>query len=421
MIQPFNTFFRNIIEFNTDSKEPAYLVKREKLTNYLTLIGSSVYLFYGFIFIVLRYPFDALLNFGVCIVLFGGYFVLSYYQKVKLARFFLFYLLPILGFLPFTFRYGNIGAEYYTFALLIMFIFLEDKRSHHYLYLAFCILLFFGSKFIIASHPVAPHLQSLAEKCYVPNIIFSFLLSASFILLFKKEISHKHQKITNVSKQLEQKYLEERNRLEQIEFLSNELNHRVKNNLQIITSIINIQLSQYTTPESYQALINIRNKILSMSLIHQKLIKTEKGYLVSLDNYLNNLIDNILDNINKEFSIRKRVRLEPIKIHMEDAVHMGLIVNELITNSIKHANNNNHAVSLKVDLARKDDIIILKVKDNGSGFPPNYDLEKSNSFGLTFIYQLVQSYRGHMSIQNKNGAEVTIDLILKTQEENAIT
>lgn len=403
------SIYKKIIEFKVGNEDSDHIIKRKKLVNFLAFIGSIIYLTYTIIFIVADMPLHASINFGACILTFGSYFLLSYLNNKNLAWFCIFYLLPFLGLFPFIYLYGNIGVEYYTFPLLIMYIFVESDRKKHYFYIASIFLFFLFSKLIIKYHPVGKEWLFLAEKFYIPNIAFSFILSSSFILIFKDEILKNHNKVKKFSDELEGKYIEEKQRLKQIEHLSKELNHRVKNNLQIISSLINLELSKDLSNDNNNILKDINNKIISLALVHQKLHQSDKGYIISLSAYASELIYFIVQSFNESSKIKTNLEIDELKINIEDAVHIGLILNELVTNAVKYGLTNKDLI-IKLRIEEQDGHLNIHFKDNGRGFPKQFKIQENDSFGLGFINNLVQSYNGTIKTSNSNGAMLFISL-----------
>jgi two-component sensor histidine kinase len=191
--------------------------------------------------------------------------------------------------------------------------------------------------------------------------------------------------------------------LEEREILLKEVHHRVKNNLQIVSSLLNLQgeLSDNLNPQ--EVLIQSQNRIQSIAIIHEKLYQSSSLANVKLDAYIQELIHYLRDSYDlnaKGIEIRSSV--DSISIDLDQIVPCGLIINELITNSIKHAFVNEGTIT--INGIAKDGEITLDIIDNGNGFPENFELSKSNSLGLKLAKGLTRQLKGSLEIIEGSGA-----------------
>ncbi|MEL7002732.1 MAG: sensor histidine kinase, partial [Bacteroidota bacterium] len=197
------------------------------------------------------------------------------------------------------------------------------------------------------------------------------------------------------------------------ELLVREIHHRVKNNLQIILSLLNARSSSDIDKTSIEDFIGeSQNRIKSMALVHQDLYLSESLVQVDSMSYLQKLLDNIkrsylCDKENIEF----RTNIIDERISMRLAVPIGLIVNELVTNSCKYAFCNespDKVVTVNFSKSSKDAAYQLEVFDNGNGLPKNIDLKAMNSFGLQMVRGLVDQLNGSLEIIKKGGTGYNI-------------
>ena len=172
--------------------------------------------------------------------------------------------------------------------------------------------------------------------------------------------------------------------------LMQEVHHRVKNNLQLIASLINLRSTQVANVEVAHELEKTRSRIMSIALIHQKLYQQENMSSVDLQSFLVSLIENILSTLPLEMKIEKQVNIARLKVEIETAISIGLMVNELVTNSIKHGLSGIISPQLSVQLISTENKIVLTVEDNGSGREGYSSVETSTGFGLRLIEILLK-------------------------------
>ena len=192
--------------------------------------------------------------------------------------------------------------------------------------------------------------------------------------------------------------------------LMQEVHHRVKNNLQLIASLINLQSTQVANVEVARELEKTRSRIMSIALIHQKLYQNENMSSVDLRSFLGSLIENILSTLPQEMRIEKHIDISLVKVEIETAISIGLIVNELVANSIKHGFTGIISPRLTVQLTNTTDKIILIVEDNGSGRAGYSSVETAHGFGLHLIEILLRRLSGTMHTDFQNGSRTRIEI-----------
>jgi two-component system, sensor histidine kinase PdtaS len=216
------------------------------------------------------------------------------------------------------------------------------------------------------------------------------------------ELQTKQKVITLKNKQLE-KLLHEN------EWLLKEVHHRVKNNLQVVMSLLNSQSSYLKDEEAVNAVMQSRNRVQAMSLIHQKLYKTENVSTINMPDYIHELIDYLKDYARPELHILFNLAIAAVELDVMEAVPVGLILNEAITNSCKYAFPQGHinTITVKLSLSGANELT-LYIADNGVGLPGNYDKEHTNSFGMLLIEGMVEDLSGQLKVENTNGVAYTI-------------
>lgn len=198
--------------------------------------------------------------------------------------------------------------------------------------------------------------------------------------------------------------------LKEKEFLIKEIHHRVKNNLQIISSMLNLQAETIDNAAAKEVLQESRLRINSMALIHQLLYSKNNMLNVSISDYLNTLLSQIEKSYNSVSSkIVTDLKCDAINIDLDTAIPLGLIVNELVTNSYKHAFNKSDSGTISVSFSKNeiDNTYTLKVSDNGKGFDASK--LKNHSLGMELIQMLAEQLNSKMIFKNEGGtlAEIT--------------
>jgi two-component sensor histidine kinase len=201
-----------------------------------------------------------------------------------------------------------------------------------------------------------------------------------------------------------------RTSLKEKEILLKEIHHRVKNNLQIVSSLLYLQASRTEHPGAVSALKESRARIKSMALIHEKLYQSPNLASIDMGEYTRNLVSDLQHFYRTEDSfIRFTVRIDNIPFGITEAIPCGLIINELVSNALKHAFHGKEQGEITIDLCRQPaNRVTLIVSDNGVGFPEHVDFRSSPSLGLTLVNSLVQQLDGSIELDRKEGTAFAI-------------
>ncbi len=196
------------------------------------------------------------------------------------------------------------------------------------------------------------------------------------------------------------------------ELLIKETHHRVKNNLQIISSLLNTKTVEGNKRVN-EVLLDSQNKIKTMALIHQNLYNSDNFVKVHTSNYFKDLIEHVKNSNNEPHNktVTFNMDIDDSEIKMDLAVPLGLILNELITNSYKYAFNVNqkeNLITIKFKKTSKMNSYNLEIYDNGNGLPKNFDIDKLSSFGLQMVKGLVRQLNGEIQFRNGSGAGFNI-------------
>ena len=194
------------------------------------------------------------------------------------------------------------------------------------------------------------------------------------------------------------------------EILLKEIHHRVKNNLQIISSLIVLQEQYVTDDRILHVFKDFQNRIKVMALIHQTLYNSENLNKIHLSKYIKNLIDNLFKVYSANFKqIKLELDIEDIDFNLDNANACGLIINELVSNSLKHAFSKDDKGKIIVTLKKTgEEKILLDVYDNGKGFPEDLDYKNSDSLGLKLISTITKQMNGKIFIERNKGTHVKI-------------
>lgn len=235
------------------------------------------------------------------------------------------------------------------------------------------------------------------------------LLIVLFLLAFLLYNMWRLKKIkTTVNIQLEEKNRTITKALEEKNILIREIHHRVKNNLQVISSLLKLQGQHIEDETALKAIADGRSRVQSMALLHQSLYKEDNVTGVSMKKYFGQLIEGLFDSYNiLDEKIQLEVDIDDIMLDIDTVIPMGLIANELISNALKHAFHNRDNGLLEVSLNQHGNELLLKVKDNGIGHNEN-DINNKGSFGHRLINALAEKLNADVQIINLDGTLIEI-------------
>jgi PAS domain S-box-containing protein len=193
--------------------------------------------------------------------------------------------------------------------------------------------------------------------------------------------------------------------LREKEVMLQEIYHRVKNNMQIISSMLKLQSVHVTDETSLNLFKNCQNRVRSMSLVHEKLYRSKDLSRTNFEDYIKSLMRNLFISYGiSDKRIRYDVKAKDIFLNISTAIPCGLIINELISNSIKYAFPDNKKGHIIIKLSKdKKDKFTLIIRNDGIDFPEEIDLEKANSFGMQLVHILTQQLHAEIEIDRKGG------------------
>ncbi len=192
--------------------------------------------------------------------------------------------------------------------------------------------------------------------------------------------------------------------LSEKEVLLKEIHHRVKNNLYVISSLLNIQSTYVEDPAVIEFFQDSKNRIQTMAMIHEQLYQSDDLAQIDFKEYLHRLVNNLLSSYNPDPDrIKAIIDVESLHLDLEIAIPCGLLINELVTNAFKHAFATKNSGKLKISLHQDEtQKIHLIVEDNGKGMPENINLEEADSLGLRLVRILTEQLDGELTFQTSS-------------------
>ncbi len=339
-------------------------------------------------------------------------FLLNERGSYRTARFILFMSLNLLVFLFSSFWGSESGLylHYFPIILAIAFMFSGTNRISMITYLA--MTLFFITILLLTDFSLFKDFDITQEEL---KSLFSYNIASSSV-----ELAFFMNVINSINIKQRETYelrIQERNfaegkiksALKEKEILLAEVHHRVKNNLAVITSLVNIQMHGIQEPDTREILNEIRNRVMSMSLIHNKLYHTNTLSDIDFSDYIKDLVAEIQSSY-PDSSADIDVEIEALPVHMDvtHAIPCGLILNEVLSNIYKHAFKGRNEGIIKIDFLKENEKFILRVKDNGVGFEPKEISPDYVSLGMTIIESLTEQLDGKSSFVKDNGTLFTL-------------
>lgn len=201
--------------------------------------------------------------------------------------------------------------------------------------------------------------------------------------------------------------------LEEKRILIAEIHHRVKNNLALIFSLLQLETAEVDDPQSRDILHTSVMRIRTMSLVHEKLYSLEDFSSVPFDSFVQSLGKIAEGNFKKDRNIQLHIEADDIKLNVNQAIPASLIINELISNSYKHAFDELDHGKIEVSVTQHGDMVTLIVQDNGKGLPETLNMDEESTLGLTIINLLAQQLKGDIKAENDQGSRFTLQFKIR--------
>lgn len=210
--------------------------------------------------------------------------------------------------------------------------------------------------------------------------------------------------------QIEKKNISLQNLVAEKEWLVREIHHRVKNNFHMVMGLLRTQAAFLQGEEAILAVTESSQRIQAMSLVHQKLYQSENLSAINMVDYIHELIDYLKDSFHTGHTIRFNLQIDPVTFTVMYCVPVGLIVNEAVTNAIKHAFPDKQEGMIDISLKElREDHFLLSIKDNGVGLPPAFNPASQTTMGMRLMRGLSDDLDATFQITNNNGTQITLD------------
>ena len=252
--------------------------------------------------------------------------------------------------------------------------------------------------------------RELEKKKANEQLLFIILGSLGILLILISFFFYKNRKKNSLLAR--QKKLLETN-VEEKNILLKEIHHRVKNNLQVISSLLSLQQRQITDSQASQAIQEGRDRVKAMALIHQNLYQDTNLIGVEAKEYITKLASNLIANYKTNTKkIAIKTDIDQIKLDVDTMIPLGLIINELISNALKYAFENKESGAIEITLKDAENLLHLSLKDNGKGLPKDFSVERSESLGFRLIKAFSEKLKANLTINSsENGTHVSMDII----------
>jgi len=262
------------------------------------------------------------------------------------------------------------------------------------------------SQIALLNEQAALEKANLRQATLVKNLTLTGIAAVIIIagLLYRQNrLRKKNNKlITHKNKQLE-------DLLDDKEWLLKEVHHRVKNNLQIVMSLLNSQSVYIHNDAARTAIHDSHRRVYAMSLIHQKLYQSENIASINIHEYISELVNYVHDGFNTGNRIVIEQDIEPLELDVSQAIPLGLIVNECMVNAFKYAFPSERKGTVRISLQYDGaDQLLLNISDNGIGLPDDIDLMEHDSLGLDLIRGLAKQLNGSIHMVSHDGMHITI-------------
>lgn len=403
--------FGNLINLGVKPELEFYEKREVRMINlfcWIALIGSLAGIMTVFL-INTKYPtviaiFSVIAAIGPLLLNLKGYYNISTYIFVFTINFSLFIIAQ-----EYPTSVGNY-LYYFPMIFCIALIHNPTKPNKRTLFLFAIAALSFLCGFIF-------DIDSLKNKTLtdqdnkvltVYNSCLTFFLTLILVYLVVKLINKQSNEAVRLLKKEQEAQVLIAQSLKEKETLLAEIQHRVKNNLAIITGLLNLQMEKAPCDVSKNLMIESRNRVMSISMVHERLYKKDNLSKINFKLYVSELANEIVKSfpvLTQQIEIHEE--LVDAELEVTRAVPIGLIINEAITNSLKHAFANTEKPTIKIKMQIIFDNVHISLLDNGVGFADT-QTRKENSLGLSLIESLADQIDGEVEFKNDNGACITL-------------
>ena len=410
--------FYTILELGVEERHTPDARRKIKTINFLNLL-VAFFLLVGYTSYLTADIYIGLIPSTVFLFLHTGALWLSWRKKTRLA--FLVFTITVNAAIFFINQQYPVavGAYLYYFPLIVSVVLLNNpsfKDRYTILHVALCSV-FLAANLIINIPGL--RLASLdAEKIntiWHYNLVIAAATTGVLCFLLSRLITQQSREIINQNQSLTEAQQAVNTTLREKEILLAELHHRVKNNLAIISGLLNLQSDATSNDEARQVISDSKNRILSMALVHRMLFENPSLKSIDVARYSTELIRELFYTYNLQKSVDLVENYDDIVLPVSKSIPLGLILNEIVTNSIKYAfrarrgNKGEFRIEIKKHSSNR---VLLTAEDSGEGFPEGYDFNApSLSLGIFLIKTLAEQIDGTVSFSNSRGARIQLDFL----------
>lgn len=251
--------------------------------------------------------------------------------------------------------------------------------------------------------------KAILVGCAILLLLLLLLYNRYRIKIRSNTILRKQQdQISSAYATLEELMREKNKLLGEKEFLLKEIHHRVKNDLQLTMSLLSSQRRFLDNEAAIQAINDSEHRLKSLSLVHQKLYQGDDARLVNIKTYIQEILDYLKDSFGAWQRVHFELHLADVMLDTSKAVPLGLILNEAVTNIFKYAFPGRQHGNVEISLTRQGRQLHFRIKDNGIGLPPGFNIAASKSLGFSLITGLSLQLEADLAIEGKQGVEIRL-------------
>ena len=337
-----------------------------------------------------------------------------YYLLVVAIIFELFSISLELLHLDYISRKVNI-IQVILFSLIIfstaVFSLVKGQKIARYFTIGWSLYLFGMIVFALKTVGILPH-NSITSHfmhfgTFMEVLLLSFALGHKYALVKQEKERLERQTVAELEVLVKIQTSKIENSLKEKELLMKEIHHRVKNNMQMVSSVLQLKSTESNNPSVKKELLDSQSRILSMSLAHKKMYEDNNFEQLNVSTYLKEIISTVFNTQKKIVSFD--FTGEDLLINIAQGQAIGFIIHELASNSIKHAWSADDIRNVKVSIQKVNGQITLTYADNGKGVPPDFDIETVSSMGLKLVRSFTKrKLKGHISFLSENGTTVIL-------------
>ena len=302
----------------------------------------------------------------------------------------------------------------YYFPVIVSVVLLNNPRlsdRFSLVHLGICAL-FFTATFTVdipgMRQELAPEMIRSLKNF---NLAASFSITVVLSLLLTHLISGQNDEIVQQNNSLLKAKEVVKASLREKEVLLAELHHRVKNNLAIISGLLNLQDDATTNEEAKDIIGESKTRIMSMALVHRMLYENSELKRLDLARYTSELVNELFNSYNLSNRVNVHTHFEKVELPISKCIPLGLIINELVTNSIKYVfrKKGPEKGNFTITIFQKDNLVSIQVRDDGPGFPQGFNAEAENlSLGIYLVKTLTEQIDGTVRFSNEDGARIDL-------------